>query len=352
MLNSNSNDIKKYCRVNNRKISPFLNDVFMDQNIINTEDKNSCDIFIPKSNNELKMFNFPSKTIIGSIDNINHFNKKNRLWNNLVQKYGLQKAGLIIPPTYNILEKQDLRKFAEHYLYKKSDYILKNEQESARGILVSNDLKEMTQHILDKKQIGFPVTVVQPLIKSYLIAGRVFKMRMYLFIKCNAKSGIKSYYLHNLGGIFYAPETYDRKNLNNNNIIANGYWYNSIDHTDYIGFIGDKPRTLKELYTYLEKDNINSKKIMEQVVKLLILIIKSVENKIYKKKYNNDQFCILGFDVMIDENHKPWIIEFNKGPSTSSYDDANVYNTKKKVWNDIYNLIQNKPHKFKEIYRY
>lgn len=351
MLNSNSTHIKKFCRIRNKKVSPFLDDVFLDQNFIQTNKKEECDLFLPTSDNELKMLNFPKNTIINSIDNINHINKKNKLWDNLVNTYGIRKAGLIIPPTFNILEKKDLRKFAEHYLYKRSDYILKNEQESARGILVSNDLKQITNHIVDKKNSGFPVTVIQPLIKSYLIAGRVFKARMYLLIRCNAKTGIKEYYLHKKGGIFYAPEQYEKTNLNNNNIIANGYWYKSIEHTDYVSFINDKPKNMKELYIYLEKDGINTQKMMDTVIKLLILIIKSINDKIYQRKYKNDQICILGFDIMLDDNHKPWIIEFNKGPSTSSYDDANVYNTKKEVWNDIYNLIQKKSHRFKKIYQ-
>ena len=350
MLHSNSKSIKKYCRINDKQISPFLDDVFKDQEFIKTKEKSDCDLFMPIDDKEIDMLKFPDKTIIANIDNINHLNKKNKLWSNLVDKYGIRRAGLIIPPTYNILEKQDLQKFASDYLYNRSDYILKNEQESARGILVSNNIKEMTQHILDKKELGYPVTVVQRLVKSYLISGRVFKIRMYLLIKCE-KSGLKHFYLHDKGGIFYAPEIYDKKKLNNNNIIANGYWYNSITHSDYVGFINDKPKNLKELYTYLEKDGISSRLVMERTIKLLILIFKSIENKIYKKKNNNDQFTILGFDIMIDENYKPWIIEFNKGPSTSSYDDANVYNSKKIVWNDIYNLIQNKPHNFKKIYQ-
>lgn len=349
MLNSNDNKIKKYCRINEKDIGPFLTDVFLDYKIVKTNEKNECDLFLPKGENENKMLSFSKNTTISTIDNINQINKKNLLWLNLSEKYGKKIAGQIIPPTFNILQKQQLREFAVDYLFNRGTYILKNEQESARGILVSNDLKKITQHIFDKKNLGYPVTVIQKIIKSYLIHNRVFKIRMFLLIKGDKNTNMKHFYLHKLGSIFYASDPYDKNNLNNNNIIANGYWYNLIHQTDYVGFINDKPKTLNDLLKYFDNQGINSKKIMNKIKGLLKMIFKSVENKIYKNQ-KNDQFCLLGFDIMIDENLKPWIIEFNKGPSTNNYNDSNVYYAKKKVWGDIYKLLENKNNDFYEIY--
>lgn len=351
MLNSGNQKLKKYCRINDKKIGSFLDDVFLDHQIIKTTKKEECDLFIPRGDKEMNMLDFPDNTIISSVNNINELNKKHLLWYNLVNKWGMNTASQIIPPSFNILQKKDLRRFAVDYLYKKSSYILKNEQESARGILVSNNLRDITKHIIEKKELGYPITVIQKIIKSLLINKHVFKIRMFLLIKCDKKTGKKHFYLHSLGGMFYAPEKYSDHNMNNNNIIANGYWYNDIAQTDYIGFINDKPKNLRELLNYFDKRGINSKKMMRKVINLLVLIFKSVEDRIYTQSYKNDQFCILGFDIMIDDNHKPWIIEFNKGPSTKNYDDVNVYNSKKKVWGDIYKLIEgNNDNNFKEIY--
>lgn len=351
MLTSNHKKIKKYCRIHDKNISPFLNNIFLDQHIIKTNSKDECDLFIPRNQEELTSMNLSNNTIIGTIDNINQLNKKNKLWNNLVDTWGRNIASQIIPPTFNILQKQELRRFAANYLNTKGTYILKNEQESARGILVSNNLKDMTNHILEKKTMGYPITVIQKIIKSLLINDHVFKMRMFLLIKCDKDTRTKHFYLHNLGGLFYAPQKYSNS-LNNENIIANGYWYNFIEKTDYISFINDKPKNLRQLWKYLEKLGINKEKMMEKINNLLILIFKSIQDKIYTKQYSNDQFCILGFDVMIDSNFKPWIIEFNKGPSTKDYEDMNVSRSKRKVWNDIYNLIEDKPNDFIEIYTY
>ena len=199
--------------------------------------------------------------------------------------------------------------------------------------------------------MGFPITVIQKIIKSLLINKHVFKIRMFLLIKCDKETGTKHFYLHKLGGIFYAPGKYDEKNLSNENIIANGYWYNTIDKTDYVSFINDKPKTFQDLLKYLKKLNINTNKILTKIKGLLILVFKSIEDKIFRDQKNN-QFCILGFDVMIDKNFKPWIIEFNKGPSTNNYEDSNVFNSKMQVWNDIYNLIEGKDNDFEKIYQY
>lgn len=346
----NSKKIKKYCRIEDKEVGEFMDDIFLNQEIIKTHKKEECDLFIPKGESQIDVLNLPSKTVISSITNINEINKKHRLWNNLVNRWGIKTASNIIPSSFNILKKVDLKRFAIDYLINKSTYILKNEQESARGILVSNNMDEMKKHMLNKKKMGFPVTVIQKIVKSLLINKHVFKIRLFLLIKCDKNTRIKHFYLHSLGGIFYAPETYSDLNMNNNNIIANGYWYNNISQTDYISFINDKPKDFRELLEYFDKKKINSRLLVRKIINLLILIFKSIENKIYNKSSKNDQFSIIGFDVMIDKNLKPWIIEFNKGPSTGNYNDVNIYNSKKKVWTDIYNLIEGKDNNFFEIY--
>ena len=352
MLNPSSKEIKKYCRINNKKMGSFLEDVFNDQDIEKTTNKEECDLFIPTSDADINLTNFPENTILATIDNINHLNKKSLLWKNLVDKWGKKNASKIIPESFNILQKNELREFAADFLYNKSNYILKNEQESARGILVSNNMQRMTGHILKKKYEGYPVTVIQKIIKSFLIDKHVFKIRMFLLIKCDKKTGIKHFYLHKTGSLFYAPEKYNKNSKTNNNTIANGYWYKTIAHTDYVSFINDKPKTLEDLLHMLKKMGVNTKRLMIKLNHLLLLIFKSVEDKIYVNHMDKDQFCILGFDVMIDDDYKPWIIEFNKGPSTSNYDDVDVYDSKKIVWNDMYNLVKNKPkHGFTEIYK-
>ena len=351
MLHSNSKNIKKYCRVHNKKLGSFYENLMSSEGITNTTEKEQCDLFMPTTQQEFESVTLPDNAVISTIDNINQINRKHSLWANLVNRWGRFIASKIIPESFNILQKSELRRFANDYLYRDgSDYILKNEQESARGILVSNDIADMTGHIVEKKNLGYPVTVIQKIIKSYLVAKHVFKMRMFLLIKCDP-SGEKHFYLHQEGGIFYAPHPYNKHKLTNDTIIANGYWYNNISSSDYLGFINDKPKNLGELYTYLDNEGFDSRRMVKRIINLLIMIFQSIEDKIFTKNRHNMQFCILGFDVMIDDNKKPWIIEFNKGPSTKDYNDVNVHDSKNRVWGDMMNLINgNSNHNWVEIY--
>ena len=82
MFNSNHNKqkIKKYCRIHDKNIGLFIDNLFLDKQILKTTNKQNCDLFIPSGVNDMNITNFPKNTIISSIDGINELNKKNYLW--------------------------------------------------------------------------------------------------------------------------------------------------------------------------------------------------------------------------------------------------------------------------------
>ena len=65
--------------------------------------------------------------------------------------------------------------------------------------------------------------------------------------------------------------------------------------------------------------------------------------------YDNSMcFQILGFDIMIDRNFKPWLIEVNQSPSFAT-DSPLDYEVKKQVLRDAFKLLnvnQERRHKF------
>lgn len=77
------------------------------------------------------------------------------------------------------------------------------------------------------------------------------------------------------------------------------------------------------------------KKCMEDINQIFIHSLKAVQGTIY-----NDKHCfeMYGYDVMIDSNCKPWLIEINASPSLSSTtkDDKML---KKELINDIFNIV-------------
>ena len=55
-------------------------------------------------------------------------------------------------------------------------------------------------------------------------------------------------------------------------------------------------------------------------------------------KKNNNCFELLGFDILIDENFKPWLLEVNLSPSLST--DAQLdFKVKGNLIADLFNLV-------------
>lgn len=82
--------------------------------------------------------------------------------------------------------------------------------------------------------------------------------------------------------------------------------------------------------------------IKDMVVKT-ILTGQPYMNYMYKicqpEDYTNAMaFQILGFDVMIDKNFRPWLIEVNQSPSFAT-DSPLDYQVKKAVCTDTFNLL-------------
>jgi tubulin polyglutamylase TTLL5 len=56
-------------------------------------------------------------------------------------------------------------------------------------------------------------------------------------------------------------------------------------------------------------------KIYDVIIKSLIAIDGNVQSHLKKMTSKNSCFELLGFDILIDENLKPWLVEVNLSPS-------------------------------------
>lgn len=86
--------------------------------------------------------------------------------------------------------------------------------------------------------------------------------------------------------------------------------------------------------------------IKELVIKTIITGHSQIHH-IFKTNHPDDlenQMCyqILGFDVMIDSNLKPWLIEVNQSPSFAT-DSAFDFTLKKKLMEDTFALLNLTP---------
>lgn len=102
--------------------------------------------------------------------------------------------------------------------------------------------------------------------------------------------------------------------------------------------------SIKNLKFYLEmtrgKDLVD--KCFEGIRNIVYISLKSVQSVLI-----NDKHCfeVYGFDVLIDDALKPWLIEVNASPSLSTTTDMDR-NLKMGVINDTFNVIV--PHDWSE----
>jgi hypothetical protein len=61
-------------------------------------------------------------------------------------------------------------------------------------------------------------------------------------------------------------------------------------------------------------------------------------NQAETNKKNNNCFELLGFDVLIDQNFKPWLLEVNLSPSLNT-DTKLDFTIKSMLMADLFNLV-------------
>ena len=357
MTNTEIDEIKqrklKYCKSSKEEINDRLKKFFTKMNIEYTTDPKNCTYYIPYWYSDDELSKFISKhhrpnMILNVIPGVDYLNRKNKLWEALVEKLGRDKAGKIMPPSYSIFNNEWT--FFEKEYKQGDSYILKTEEENAQGIFVYKDLQKIKNKIVDKKAT-YPVTIIQQFIKPLLIKNRVFKLRLFLFIKC--KKGIKDIYIHKQGSVFYSKEIYNENNLTYENIVANAYWFNAISLVDVQAFLNKYPRNLVQVKKYFNTNKINSKKIFNDIKSLLKKTTNTLKEKIctVSKLNNNIKVGLFGIDIIIDNNLKPWLIEMNVSPSSTAFDKLGE-EQKKQVWVDTMKitLLKNpKNHQFEKI---
>lgn len=105
-------------------------------------------------------------------------------------------------------------------------------------------------------------------------------------------------------------------------------------------------RSLNAILKILLEQGADPDKIMAEIKDIIVktlIIGQPYMSHIYSSCQPQDLdnsmcFQILGFDVMIDKNFKPWLIEVNQSPSFET-DSALDYEVKKSVLRDTFSLL-------------
>lgn len=254
---------------------------------------------------------------------VNHFprsyelTRKDKLFKNIekMQYFRGLKHFDFIPTTF--LMPIEYKELCSTHCRTKGPWIVKPAASSrGRGIYIVNTPEQIPK--------GENVVVAKYIDKPLLINGHKCDLRLYVCVTCIDPLLI---YLYEEGLVRFATVKYDssNKNLWNPCMHLCNYSINKY-HTDYIkcddpnaGNIGHK-WTLSALLKHLRKQGRNTTQLMASVEDLVIKSVLSSAQTItsaaraFVPNFFNC-FELFGYDILIDDTLKPWLLEINLSPS-------------------------------------
>ena len=321
--------------------------VFADNNIKeidnNLKTSNNVCVYLPCTydniENEIENMNLQlnENNKIFIIHNADEIVAKEALWKNLVSYYGLEKALTMIPMTYVLYDKNDVKRLIEDF-DKEKLYILKKNVQRQEGIKIINNLDEILKnkdgHILVQELLQDP----------YLIKGRKINLRVYVLVVCKGKNF--EVYAYKDGFMYYTKDFFKENSVESGPNITTGYvdrWIydvHPLTHEDFRKYL-DSDRSITE--TELRIFN-NGNKLSNYVFTNIYDLIKNMFTAFYgkigngKKLHDHTSFQLFGLDVAIDNKLQAKIMEVNKGPDLGSKDDRDG-NLKRGLIKDILRTV-------------
>uniref|UniRef100_A0A672SHQ3 Tubulin--tyrosine ligase-like protein 5 n=1 Tax=Sinocyclocheilus grahami TaxID=75366 RepID=A0A672SHQ3_SINGR len=254
---------------------------------------------------------------------VNHFprsyelTRKDRLYKNIQrmqQTHGLQNFH-IVPQTFVL--PAEFQEFSSSFSKDKGAWIIKPVASSrGRGIyLVSSPSQiPLDENILVSRYISNPL----------LIDGFKFDVRLYVLVTSYDPLLI---YLYEEGLARFATVKYDHAtaNIKNQFMHLTNYSVNK-KSSDYVSC--DDPEvedygnkwSMSAMLRYLRQEGKDTTLLMGQIEELIIKALLSAEIHIATAckmfvPHRCNCFELYGFDVLIDSNLKPWLLEVNLSPS-------------------------------------
>ena len=236
------------------------------------------------------------------------------------------------PQTFNL--PNEYARFVTEYSYVRRDltksclWICKpSDLSRGRGIFLFSDISDLQYY---RKAV-----VQQYISNPYLIGGYKFDLRLY--VACSSLQPL-TIYIYQEGLVRFATEKYDLSSLNNQfshltNTSINKY---SPSYTVDKEFIGTGCKwTLTQLRHFLHQNDVNDRKLWSDIINIVIMTI--IMQALQAETPSNKCFELYGFDVIIDENLKPWLLEVNYSPSLAS-DCQKDFTVKKPLLHDLLDL--------------
>jgi hypothetical protein len=167
-----------------------------------------------------------------------------------------------------------------------------------------------------------PCVVQNYIHNPFLIDGFKFDLRLYVAVTSYDPLRI---YLYPEGLVRFSTEKYDLSNLDSRlahltNFSLNKFSKKFVANDDVEEDDKGQKWSVSALKRYMETHGVDHVKIWDGIEDVIIKTLLSVENTILKKTetlrcQHKSFFEIYGFDVLIDENMKPHLLEVNILPS-------------------------------------
>ncbi|KAK2162703.1 hypothetical protein LSH36_93g04010 [Paralvinella palmiformis] len=196
-----------------------------------------------------------------------------------------------------------------------------------RGIFIFRELSEL--------QYDCNAVVQQYISNPLLISGYKFDLRLYVIVPSFHPLQV---YIYEEGLVRFGTEKFDLNSLGN----QYAHLTNTSINKHSPNYMMDKERvgpgckwTLRQLRHYFHQVNINDNQLWGKIVNIIILTIVMQGAQVPKVEHC---FELYGFDIMIDDDLKPWLLEVNFSPALSSDCQADII-VKKGMLTDLLQMI-------------
>jgi len=260
------------------------------------------------------------------------------------EKFGIDQFE-IIPDTYILPD--EFADFYSHFHSIKSK-LKENEQNiwivkpsassKGKGIYLIDDISEVPikDNCIISRYINNPL----------LINGIKFDIRLYVVVTSMDPWRI---YIYKEGIARFASETYSSDGSKSNRFSHLTNYSINKKHEKYIQNLnlgtddeGNK-WSISALSRYLESIGVDMNLLWSRIYDIIIKSFLSIDTHVYTaiKKipgFKNNCFEVYGFDILIDSNLRPWILEANLSPSFATDSPLDLA-IKSNLITDVFNLI-------------
>lgn len=201
-----------------------------------------------------------------------------------------------------------------------------------RGIFIFQDIKDLTysSSVIVQKYITNPL----------LISGYKFDLRIYV---CVTSFSPLTVYIYQEGLVRFGTEKYNLSTLDN----VYAHLTNTSINRFGPSYTTDKERvgsgckwTMSQFRAFLHSLNINEQLMWQRISNIVTMTLLTITPSIPSPPNCLEMF---GFDILIDDNIKPWLLEVNYSPALIVECNADVL-VKKGLLYDLIDLLN-----FKEI---